>query len=317
MLYNSTHSIIRNLSFIKSSHRKLSLNGCIVISRFVSSVSIGKLVKYPQIKPSVSFKSFQPATHKLKPYSEYTVLLNICTKYQTQLIDIFGAVLKRDSIMADQFPTSKIAVNNDVRGMKTLDKDAFTCTIQVPSLLVPHKAIKVLTKHTRDIVVLKIAKVKPVVDLDEEDPSRNTHKRLLLHPDHFSTPENLSPAASKILNDCDIDMKTWKMVDLELQYENWSHTDILKAVLPKESDGVAGFSQVGHIVHLNLREDVLDFKAIIGNLLKCFFLLSIQIFNKYLYCGDRCGNSFVNGPGQWYNNLVFFLLLILSGRSHS
>ena len=52
-----------------------------------------------------------------------------------------------------------------------------------------------------------------------------------------------------------------------LTVENWTAGDILKAILPAGEEGVSGFSTIGHIVHLNLREHHEPYKAVIGQAL--------------------------------------------------
>jgi tRNA (guanine37-N1)-methyltransferase len=43
-------------------------------------------------------------------------------------------------------------------------------------------------------------------------------------------------------------------------FYNW----YLQAVLPEGDEGVSGFSVIGHIIHLNLKEQLAPHKAVIG-----------------------------------------------------
>ena len=54
--------------------------------------------------------------------------------------------------------------------------------------------------------------------------------------------------------------------EVELKYEDWDIKRCLKAVLPKEVE-FSGYSHVGHIAHLNLREELYPYKNVIGQLL--------------------------------------------------
>jgi len=56
--------------------------------------------------------------------------------------------------------------------------------------------------------------------------------------------------------------------ELELNYENWSANEILKSVLPENEEGLSSFSRIGHIVHLNLRDHLLPYKQLIGEVLQ-------------------------------------------------
>ena len=59
--------------------------------------------------------------------------------------------------------------------------------------------------------------------------------------------------------------------ELVLTYDDWGMTDILDAILPElpgdEGQNPSGFAQVGHVAHLNLREQFLPYKYLIGQVL--------------------------------------------------
>ncbi|KKA25536.1 tRNA (guanine(37)-N1)-methyltransferase [Rasamsonia emersonii CBS 393.64] len=59
--------------------------------------------------------------------------------------------------------------------------------------------------------------------------------------------------------------------DLELDYDYWSYYDIISSVLPEdelEGETPVGFTQTGHVLHLNLRERYLPYKYLIAEILK-------------------------------------------------
>lgn len=51
---------------------------------------------------------------------------------------------------------------------------------------------------------------------------------------------------------------------VQLTYENWSAEEILKAILPDGVPNVTGFSVVGHVAHLNLKDSHQPYKHVIG-----------------------------------------------------
>jgi tRNA (guanine37-N1)-methyltransferase len=52
---------------------------------------------------------------------------------------------------------------------------------------------------------------------------------------------------------------------LKVSYENIAVEDVLRKILPAEVVEIpSSFEQVGHIAHLNLREEVLQYKKLIG-----------------------------------------------------
>ena len=83
----------------------------------------------------------------------------------------------------------------------------------------------------------------------------------------FKTEDDLSVGEKEILAKHDIDLSYWQFCDIKVGYKNWNYNDVLKAILPEVSDGVGGFSTIGHIVHLNLDENLEQYKAIIGDVL--------------------------------------------------
>lgn len=159
--------------------------------------------------------------------------------------------------------TSLISPPEAVRGMKALDRKLFLRTISIPSLKVPSQYIGALTK-TLKVSLLKMQKVKPVADLAKDDPQNKSHKLFLLNPVKFQSGDDFSMEDLKRLAEFDVDVKNLTYVDLEVGYENWNCAEILRAVLPEDVEGVSSYSIIGHIAHLNLKPEVMDYKHLIG-----------------------------------------------------
>jgi len=58
--------------------------------------------------------------------------------------------------------------------------------------------------------------------------------------------------------------------ELRLDYTYWTYHDIISAILPENDQGEipSGFSQVGHVAHLNLRDQYLQYKHLIAEILR-------------------------------------------------
>ncbi|CAK4032448.1 tRNA (guanine(37)-N1)-methyltransferase [Lecanosticta acicola] len=56
---------------------------------------------------------------------------------------------------------------------------------------------------------------------------------------------------------------------LQLDYNYWTYHDIISSILPEDEQGEipSGFTQVGHVAHLNLREEYLKYKHLIAEIL--------------------------------------------------
>ena len=52
-----------------------------------------------------------------------------------------------------------------------------------------------------------------------------------------------------------------------LTVDIWTPHEILKAVLPPDQEGLSGFSIIGHIIHLNLKDCLGPYKSVIGDAL--------------------------------------------------
>ncbi|KAK2588695.1 hypothetical protein KPH14_001588 [Odynerus spinipes] len=140
-----------------------------------------------------------------------------------------------------------------VRGMTCLDRDAFVTAVEVPSLklykVTISKFMPVLKKY-----LLKIRNLKPVQTVDDGII-------IYLDPKVVTKFEDITETDRNLLKD---QYKYFGKTQLTLKYENWKSDDILRSVLPEEIEVPTSFSQVGHIVHINLRDTQLPYKNIIG-----------------------------------------------------
>lgn len=76
--------------------------------------------------------------------------------------------------------------------------------------------------------------------------------------DQNTTVEELTKRMEAIVPEVKTDEKI-----ISLSYENWSVEDLFKAILPT-AQSLSSFSQIGHVIHLNLREHLDPFKKVIG-----------------------------------------------------
>ena len=151
-----------------------------------------------------------------------------------------------------------------VRGMKQLDKSLFDSTVDVPSVIVNSQQIsqilKVINKY-----LLRLPNLKAVVDLNSNDTDFKTKKIIMLDPKLLNSMKDIDDHDKQKLQEQGIvlDIVNHK---LKLSYNNWNFADIMKAILPEDSEGVSGFEEIGHIAHFNLRDASLPYKNILGTL---------------------------------------------------
>nr|CAG4644916.1 EOG090X08TI [Leptodora kindtii] len=156
--------------------------------------------------------------------------------------------------------TMDLTPNEVVRGMTQLDRGKFFKMISVPSVLVKSadvgRSLKVLKKY-----MLKIEKLKSIFDADCEQ------KRILLDPKIFDSYSALTAAEIESLTNIGVSETSFAKADVNLTYENFRSDDVLKAVLPEGKEGCTSYSRIGHIVHLNLRDHLIPYKGLIGQVL--------------------------------------------------
>ncbi|KAK7058545.1 tRNA(m(1)G37)methyltransferase [Paramarasmius palmivorus] len=143
--------------------------------------------------------------------------------------------------------------------LSPLDKSAFRKTIPVLAMRVPASRTATLLKTglSKNYLV-GIPKVKPAV----RDPSApEDGDRLLLL--NASKEADIAPETLEFLKS---EGNGFVNHDLVLDYDHWTASEILRAILPENLwDGApTGFAATGHIAHMNLNEEYLPFKHVIG-----------------------------------------------------
>jgi tRNA G37 N-methylase Trm5 len=175
----------------------------------------------------------------------------------------------------------KLAFDPQLKGVKQLterEKRLFEVQVNDVSFLKVKKfdylkVKKVLKKYLLE----SYPSLKRYQDLDINDELHSTHKYILLDPESF----HLDKLESNTLNelnhilhsqDSSSHDKTEQLIErktIKLSYEDVKFDDVVKAVIPNEllddNVNVKGYSIIGHIAHFNLRNEVLDYKYVIGN----------------------------------------------------
>uniref|UniRef100_A0A8C9B6X2 tRNA (guanine(37)-N1)-methyltransferase n=1 Tax=Prolemur simus TaxID=1328070 RepID=A0A8C9B6X2_PROSS len=150
---------------------------------------------------------------------------------------------------------------SDVRGMTKLDRTAFKKTVTIPVLKVKKEKVNKLMGSLK-----RAALQRPGIKRVIEDPADEESRLIMLDPYKMFTRDSFEKAELSILTQLNVKPQISKY-NLELTYENFKSEEILKAVLPEGQDVTSGFSRVGHIAHLNLRDHQLPFKHLIGQVM--------------------------------------------------
>ncbi|KAJ7345286.1 hypothetical protein JRQ81_001236 [Phrynocephalus forsythii] len=148
-----------------------------------------------------------------------------------------------------------------VRGMTVLDRDAFKRVVVIPALKVDKSSVSKLLTSLK-YVLLKRPGIKRVTQ-DSKDESS-----VFVFLDSAKLPADCSLGESEqqVLKSFGVDPEIIRY-KFELTYDHFKADEILQAVLPEGQEVTSGFSRVGHIAHLNLRDHQLPYKHLIGQVI--------------------------------------------------
>ncbi|KAB5582190.1 hypothetical protein PHYPO_G00184310 [Pangasianodon hypophthalmus] len=153
-----------------------------------------------------------------------------------------------------------------VRGMTVLERDAFTQAVVVPAIRIPTRVLNRLVKSLKKVALQRPGLKRVVDDDDEGNETAREHRLLLLDPHSIKSAESFGPEEAAALKALGVEPEI-RHYRLKLTYENLKSEEVLRAVLPEGQDVTSGFSRVGHIAHMNLRDHQLPYKNLIGQVI--------------------------------------------------
>ena len=140
---------------------------------------------------------------------------------------------------------------------------------------------------------MAIPRIKSVVN-DEKDST----KRLLLLSESLGTDKDTySKEIQKIINEFDVEIVTY---DVTINFDHYTTHEVLTTLLPEGLDIPSSFETVGHIAHVNLRDEHEPYKALIGQV----------ILEKNAHI-----RTVVNKVGTIDSTFRFFQMEVISGEN--
>lgn len=208
--------------------------------------------------------------------------------------------LKLDKIPDMKSEVEQLGIKFDpsVKGMKSLDKAVFDTKVTLPCVVVDATELAKILYMLKPYL-FKIRKLNSVMDYndaclvtnsvglneidtkpqdtiatDNKEYNVEGHKVkynydkkvILLNPKVIQKFEDFGEFNVKVLENAKLTAKDFTHAEVLLTYDNFSAEDILKAILP-DNVAMSSFTSVGHIVHCNLREELIEHKFIIGRVL--------------------------------------------------
>ncbi|KAF5368582.1 hypothetical protein D9758_002184 [Tetrapyrgos nigripes] len=185
-------------------------------------------------------------------------MLRDTTKFITfRLLDKRRFAMSRNLHHKSHLDTSPPEYNGPLH---PLDKSIFRKAIPILAARVPaSQTAKVLNSELTRSFLVGIPKVRPVVS----NPADLQGDRLVLL--RISNQAELPPEPLEFLQK---HANGFVDYELELDYDYWTASDILQAVLPEplRAGAPVGFATTGHVAHMNLNDEYLPYKKTIGQI---------------------------------------------------
>ncbi|OJJ48535.1 hypothetical protein ASPZODRAFT_158221 [Penicilliopsis zonata CBS 506.65] len=157
------------------------------------------------------------------------------------------------------------------RAMRVLDRSAFRKAIPLAAATVfktsdISRVRKELMRGRDALIIPRLNNIQEIKE-KEDGGGEILRKCVLLREDiKHDDSTTWSPNVSELVEKGTVSMRPYT---LELDYNYWTYSEIIHSIIPEEllSDVPAGYAQVGHVAHLNLREQYLPFRFLIAEIL--------------------------------------------------
>lgn len=139
-------------------------------------------------------------------------------------------------------------------GLATLDRNKFSKRISIPTILIEEQHKKNLTDIVKLLkkFLVKVEKFRPV-----------SNGKIYMNPDLISEWKDLPTDILETLNVTD---SAFKFEELDFTYQNWKADDLVKAIIPDGIEPATSYSIIGHILHMNLKDNLLPYKTAIAQI---------------------------------------------------
>ncbi|KAF8822189.1 Met-10+ like-protein [Cardiosporidium cionae] len=177
--------------------------------------------------------------------------------------------IKRDAEEAFLFSASNDCVRDAIKGTRkashsdsfpTFSKQSLEKTLKVSALSVPNRSIKSATVEFKEFL-LRRKNIRPVV---ADERREATHRLVLLNENVSHDLKDLPESLRDWLEMQEIDSIVHEVA---LGYETMTTEEVLRTVLPSDIAVPRSFEIIGHIAHINLQEQHLPYKNLIGEII--------------------------------------------------
>lgn len=151
----------------------------------------------------------------------------------------------------------------------SLNKALFSKTLNLAAASVRDnkKLSKLRLALSKNGDILPMDRISAIAPDPDTDLAAKGRKCLLLKPSILAKqPETWGPVVSQLVKEDEVGIVPY---ELKLDYDYWNYRDVLSTLLPEElhDDIPSGFNTAGHVAHLNLRDQHLPYKMLIGQVI--------------------------------------------------
>lgn len=160
-------------------------------------------------------------------------------------------------------------MNNTVQQLndKSFDKLQFNQDIPLIAINIPAKLCTIYLNEFKDFLLCR-PRIKRIYDINDKDGKKIEDRRLIILSENIGNEISLSKLPQNLKDFYAQNDGIPEVFNLGITYENVAVEDILRRLLPDSITEIpSSFEQVGHIAHLNLREEVLEYKYLIGSVI--------------------------------------------------
>ncbi|EFR02228.1 tRNA (guanine-N(1)-)-methyltransferase [Nannizzia gypsea CBS 118893] len=157
------------------------------------------------------------------------------------------------------------------RAMRVLDRSFFKKTIPLAAATVfePRNLGRIKNELAKSNDILNAPRLPAIRYVQNPTTEEEKSKKCILLKEQIQANDatTWSPTIRELVEAKSVELKPY---DLQLDYDYWLYHDILSSILPEEhlEETPAGFNQVGHVAHLNLREQYLPYKNLIAEVIR-------------------------------------------------
>ncbi|KAM5434807.1 tRNA(m(1)G37)methyltransferase [Microsporum canis] len=157
------------------------------------------------------------------------------------------------------------------RAMRILDRSFFKKTIPLTAATVfePKNLGRIKDELVKSKDILNAPRLAAIRYVQNPTTEEDKSKKCILLQEKVKANDaaTWSPTIQQLVEAKSMELNPY---DLHLDYDYWLYHDILASILPEDhlEETPAGFNQVGHVAHLNLREQYLPYKLLIAEVIR-------------------------------------------------